>query len=82
MLAELTNDIILELEDPDFATRTHGARRTHVEGCRGPLCREAERLYGNKRFGSKPLAENADYYALLARVTAWHKEQRQLAKAS
>lgn len=78
MWDEMTEDIRAELLDPEYASRTHGSRSTYADGCHGPLCREAERIRANSRFGSKPLPEEETRYALLARVTAWHRAQRGL----
>lgn len=38
-------EIELELTNPLFLKRSHGVRRTHTEGCRGHLCRAAEREF-------------------------------------
>ncbi len=78
MWDEMTQDIRDELLDPAFASRTHGTRGTYAQGCHGPLCRESERIRGNSRFESNPLPELEARYALLASVTAWHREQRGL----
>ena len=42
-LNELAPDVAAELADPHFLTRTHGKKATYQAGCRGPLCRKAER---------------------------------------
>lgn len=36
-------EVMAELSDPSFATRTHGKRSTRNAGCTGPLCKKALR---------------------------------------
>lgn len=50
-------DIYNELTDNRFASRQHYSRATYAQGCRGPLCRKAERDRGRKRTEKK--AEDA-----------------------
>jgi len=48
-LADLWHDLIVELLDNEYVTRTHN-KRTYDAGCRGPLCRKAVREAGRRRF--------------------------------
>lgn len=49
MWDELPEDIKVELSDEKFADRKHHSRATYADGCRGPLCRKAERDRGRVR---------------------------------
>lgn len=44
-LDTLRRAIELELANPAHISRTHGRRWTYNKGCRGPLCRRANREY-------------------------------------
>jgi len=91
MWAELNNeengDILDELKDPEFATRTHGKRSTHSAGCHGPLCRKAERDASHQRYRRRRQAEGAVVTsfppsevrardAFLGRVIEWHQDTK------
>ena len=39
----LAEEVVEELVNPDYATRTHGTRSCHNAGCRGPLCTKFNR---------------------------------------
>lgn len=49
MWADLPADIFAELKDAVYGTRQHYSRATYALGCRGPLCRKAERDRGRRR---------------------------------
>jgi hypothetical protein len=77
------SDIVTELQDPKFATRTHYSRATYADGCRGPLCRKSEKDRGRKRNEAKAAAAGRPYNpsvdeeanardALLDMVIHWH----------
>lgn len=80
-------DILAELNDPNFATRTHGKRATHSKGCHGPLCRKQERDNTRERHARKqkskgkivvprdpgPARERDEF---LQRVIDWHHTMR------
>jgi hypothetical protein len=78
-------DVVEELNDPRYSTRSHGTRGTYAEKCRGPLCRRAERLGSRKRNkvkadrAGRPYQESIhrlyDRDALLDEITLWHKMQ-------
>lgn len=98
MWAELPDDVIAELNDPRFENRTHGVRGTYAKaadggkGCRGPLCRKAERdegadKYARRRAKTGKTARTGlkDEEArardeLLDRIILWHKNQRALSR--
>lgn len=42
-----------ELANPKHSHRVHGRRWTYNAGCRGPLCRKANRDYGRERHTSE-----------------------------
>lgn len=98
MWDELPEDVAEELADPRFTSRTHGTRGTYArasdggKGCRGPLCKKAERddaqaKYARRRENEGKKAEpgKKDDQArardeLLTRIQLWHSGQRYLAK--
>lgn len=64
-----------ELDDPRWKTRTHGSIGTYVDGCRGPLCRRANRERTNPTAESvKPKARVND--ELLSHILEKHLEVR------
>lgn len=90
---ELPDDVRDELSDPEFINRTHGRRSTYAVGCRGPLCRkaerdEAERKYQRKRarLGAEPARTGLKDLKSRARdeelasIQAWHELMREYAK--
>lgn len=89
----LPEDVIAELEDERFNTRTHGKRATAGVGCNGPLCRKAERDAAHEKYSrkrqraGKPPArvglrdEKArERDELLEGIQLWHERVRELAK--
>lgn len=46
----LFGEVLFELTDERYATRTHGSRKTYDDECRGPLCRKSERDRSRKRY--------------------------------
>lgn len=62
-----------ELANPKHSGRVHGRRGTYTLGCRGPLCRKANRDYGRARLNSlTPLGpyEAPDRDAIMAEYIA------------
>jgi hypothetical protein len=51
-LGDLWHQLIVELLDATFVSRTHENRRTYDAGCRGPLCSKAAREHSRRRFSS------------------------------
>ena len=43
LLPFFPEDVALEVTDPLYLTSTHGKASTYNTGCRGPLCRMAQR---------------------------------------
>lgn len=84
MWAELPMDVFRELIDPKYETMTHGKRHAANSGCRGPLCRKAERddkreqreahdrAHGIERKRYKRSPEKIALDAELNRIMAWH----------
>lgn len=83
----LPDDVRAELEDERFGSRQHYARATYALGCRGPLCRLAEKHRGRTRNEKKAKSEGREYIPLLdarkeqrdaelAPIVAWHLMQR------
>ena len=54
-------DVRAELEDPSFITRKHYSRATYALGCRGPLCRKAEKDRGRERNEVKAKDRGREY---------------------
>lgn len=98
MWDNLPDDVLTELKDPRFASRTHGTRGTYAratdggKGCRGPLCKKAERDDGEAKYkrrrevqgkphtvGEKNLKVRARD-AELTKIQLWHAGQIYLAK--
>lgn len=48
------NNLRAEFRDDKFGERLHGSDATYMDGCTGPLCKQAHRLYARKRTGSAP----------------------------
>ncbi len=76
-------DILEELNDPDYAQRSHGKRATYAQGCHGPLCRKTERDNTRARHVKRQQAKGKRVYPrdpgparemdeFLERVTEWH----------
>jgi hypothetical protein len=76
-------DIYDELTAEVFITRQHYSRATYAKGCRGPLCRMAERDRGRKRSEKKAQDKGREYNpneeirkadrdALLWFIIEWH----------
>jgi hypothetical protein len=98
MWDELPDDVRTELEDSRFASRTHGTRGTYAKasdggkGCRGPLCKKAERDDAEKKYAQRqanrgkkvvPGSKNEDARArdeLLTKIQNWHSGQRYLTR--
>lgn len=101
MWDSLPDDVRAELEDPRFSGRTHGIRGTYAKcykdggkGCRGPLCRKAERDAGHERYAARQARRGAvrpariglrdeDVRARdeeLSRIQLWHEGQIELAR--
>lgn len=85
-LEDLPEDIRAELEDEDYASRSHYSRSTYALGCHGPLCRKAERDRGRGRNERRAEDAGRDYRpnheqrleddALLDQVIEWHRGVR------
>jgi|SRR6478736_2577318 len=87
---EIPEDIKAEILDKAYAARTHGNRACYAAGCRGPLCRKAERDRGLIRHREKAQEEGktvtpkeAPHPArerdeLLDRIISWHRHERGL----
>lgn len=84
MWAELPDDVFRELLDPAYQTRTHGKKATSAKGCKGPLCRKAER---DEKFAQRHARAQAEGVEIkvykkspekirldeeLNRILAWH----------
>lgn len=98
MWAELPDDVREELEDPRFTSRTHGTRGTYArasdggKGCRGPLCKKAERDDAQKKYAARRAARGMkaeegkkDEKARardeeLSKIQLWHCAQREMAR--
>lgn len=61
MWDELDAEVRNELSDPTHANRTHYRKATYAAGCRGPLCRKAERDEGRLRTKRKAEAAGREY---------------------
>jgi hypothetical protein len=46
----LSADILAELLDSEHVLRVHGRRTCYTAGCRGPLCRRADRIENRRRY--------------------------------
>jgi len=77
-------DILLELCDKDYDGRTHATRATYAKGCRGPLCRKAERDRGRERHAARQAEKGLEVTRLattkaqerdvfLDQIIAWHR---------
>lgn len=82
---QLPDDVRAELEDERYKTRVHYSRATYAEGCRGPLCRKAERDRGRRRNEVRATGAGREYEpkteqriednAELDAIILWHREQ-------
>src|SRR5688572_4746757 len=41
-------EILVELSDPNYKGKPHGKRHTRCQGCVGPLCRYAQRVWARE----------------------------------
>lgn len=70
-LLQIREEVILELTDPEYYGRTHGANLYRV-GCRGPICTKFLREEDRKSKGTTPRASTQvidafiDFYAARA----------------
>lgn len=98
MWDELPDDVRTELLDPRFTSRTHGNRGTYArasdggKGCRGPLCKKAERDDAEAKYKRRRQAQGKPYAVgeknpearardeLLTRIQLWHAGQIYLSK--
>src|SRR4051794_27918208 len=99
MWDEIPDDVRAELADEKFSTRTHGKRGTYAKGsvpgekgCRGPLCRKAERDEAEAKYARRRARDGKQARSglkddearardeLLVRIQAWHEGQRELAR--
>lgn len=76
-------DIFVELTDEKFLSRQHYSRATYAHGCRGPLCKKAERDRGRKRSERRAEDKGREYApnedgrktdrdGLLTFIIEWH----------
>lgn len=49
----LQSEVLAELTDETFSTRTHGTRSCHNAGCRGPLCAKVNRDVSRDKYRAK-----------------------------
>jgi hypothetical protein len=85
----VNRDLYDELSDEQFQTRTHGKKATSAQGCRGPLCRWAERTAKQEETRLRVEAQGRIYTPrktaarerdeFLAKVYIWHCQARELA---
>lgn len=61
MSANIPDEVLAELEDPEYSTRSHYSRATYALGCNGPLCKRAERDRGRKRNEATAKAKGREY---------------------
>lgn len=81
-------DVVDELNDPRFGNRTHGRRGS---GCKGPLCKKAERDHQRRISELRAKAAGRTYTprssriydrdALLELIFEWHRKQVALRRA-
>ena len=82
-------DIFLELNDREYIHRQHYSRATYADGCRGPMCKKAERDRGRRRQEQRaeragrtyipvPQHRKMDREELLNAVFEWHISLRKL----
>lgn len=96
MWDKLPDDVRAELTDPEFAHRQHHSRSTSRDGCRGPLCKKAEREYKAKRDAARAAKEgrvvtplppekrrpgDTNRDELLNQIFAWHMLERSRPKS-
>lgn len=78
-LADLWRQLVSELLNEKFQGRTHGNRRTRDAGCKGPLCKKAQRDYGRRRYALQG-SSKFTYSDLI--LVAWYPiAQRRLTQA-
>jgi hypothetical protein len=84
---DVSPDVYEELTDPLYEHRQHYSRATYAIGCRGPLCKLAEKHRGRKRnearaegagrsYEPRPGQRDNDRDAELAPIIAWHLTER------
>lgn len=61
MWDELADDVKAELSDEQYSGRSHYSRATYAKGCRGPLCRLAEKERGRRRNAARAEAAERRY---------------------
>lgn len=83
---DLPDEIQAELDNSEFASRIHYSRATYALGCRGPLCRKAERDRGRKRNERRAKDKEREYKPnedlriaddeKLNEIIEWHRNQK------
>lgn len=68
----LRRDLIAEFSSAEFSHRNHGLK-TYMDGCRGPLCMQANRLYYRQKRG----AEATDHWQIYDPILTVLAEQIQ-----
>ncbi len=87
VILEVAEDVYEELHDSEFEKRQHYSRATYALGCRGPLCKLAEKHRGRKRNAVRAEGEGRQYEPRpdqrdngrdeeLAPIIAWHLNER------
>lgn len=61
MWDDLADDVRDELSDEAYSGRSHYSRATYAKGCRGPLCRLAEKERGRRRNAARAEAAMRRY---------------------
>lgn len=84
MWDKLPDEVKTELLDSEFSTRTHGKKSTYAQGCRGPLCRLAEREANNERYRNRvgsvkqyKSRRSLEYDKFLVNIRDWHWAERE-----
>ena len=82
MWADLPADVLEELQDERFKSRTHHKKATYAVGCRGPLCKKEERDLARAETEANAIAAGRTYNPVpttaqerddeLNRIKLWH----------
>jgi hypothetical protein len=84
MSDNIAQEVMDEILDPEFDEMTHGNKHSYSAGCRGPLCRKAERDACARRYRARADREVKDYAPRrkaypeewLQEMIDWHRAER------
>jgi len=84
MSDNIAQEVMDEILDPEYDVMTHGTKYTYSSGCKGPLCRKAERDACARRYRARNKNNVKQYRPRpgaypeewLQEMIDWHRAER------